>query len=80
MSDSFSEEEIRIRTDNRIKQSLEMGNHTCVINSREYLVYPDVFSPAIFLSTQWFTNTLIAHIDSVQSFLEIGVGAGTTLV
>lgn len=51
MCDSFTQEQIRIRTDNKIKQSLEMGNHTCVVNGREYLVYADVFSPAIFVST-----------------------------
>jgi methylase of polypeptide subunit release factors len=46
--------------------------------SREFLVYPDVFSPLQFRSTGIFTRNL--PYSSGRSFLEIGCGAGVTAV
>lgn len=40
----------------------------------------DVFSPVIFPSTEWLTNSLIKNMEAVDSFLDIGTGTGVTLI
>lgn len=43
------------------------------------MIHPNVFSPVFFPNTHWFTNTLLDNMPEVETFLEIGTGAGNVL-
>lgn len=56
-----------------------MKRHSTRINGREYAVAENVFSPEIFLGTEWLANRVIEHVRG-SSFLEIGVGCGCAII
>lgn len=66
--------------DARIMDNLNRGEHYCNINGKEFIVLPNVFSPAIFPNTQWFCEQFLNVLTPVDSFLEIGAGVGHVLV
>ena len=79
-SDSYSQEELQKILDQRINSNSDSKEHTFNFNGREYLIEPDVFSPAFFPNTQWYTQTILEIMPKVHSFLEVGTGAGNVLI
>lgn len=43
-------------------------------------MHRNVFSPVFFPNTIWFTNALLDNMPKVETFLEVGTGAGNVLV
>lgn len=43
-------------------------------------MHRNVFSPVFFPNTIWFTNALLDKMPKVETFLEVGTGAGNVLV
>lgn len=44
------------------------------------MIFPGVFSPNIFLGTQWLTNQVLDVVKPLDKFLEIGTGSGITSI
>lgn len=75
-----NKEEVKQIFDARINDNLTRGEHRCSIGGREFIVLPNVFSPAVFPNTQWFYEQFLTLFTPVDSFLEIGAGVGHVLV
>lgn len=52
----------------------EFEPYLCIVDGREYVVHPDVFSPKYFHDTELFASNL--PVRAGESFLEIGPGTG----
>ncbi len=69
----MEEENIR-RREQKLSISRQKPMHETVINGRTYTVLPEVFSPEIFLGTDWLAKTI--PFPENGAFLEIGSGCG----
>jgi len=70
------------RQHNALKKSQELLH---VLPTAEILgltidIDPDVFSPAFYSETRFFTGEVMKHIKPGERYLDLGCGAGTTAV
>ena len=69
---------IKERTIKKIQENENLGHHETTIHNRTYDVFPNVFSPNIFLGTLYLIDNLPYPQDGI--FLEIGSGCGNTTI
>ena len=61
-----------------LESQVEKDNYSISINGKSFVVYPGVFSPKYFDSTEFFSKKV--PIEAGERFLEIGSGTGVVSI
>jgi methylase of polypeptide subunit release factors len=55
-------------------------NEVAKIQGRDFVIYPTVFNPRIFFSSDWFAGEISALVKDEPDFCEVGCGTGVVSI